>query len=90
MDDAIRITATKKGTPPSRTLLDREIGYNRDQKAFYIGADGFNVMLCRADDVGKEADKIDALPEDAELGDVVAAFNDLISALKAGKVMKTD
>lgn len=48
MDDTIKIRGGKGETPE---LQDRELGYNRDEKALYIGTPENNVRLCGADDI---------------------------------------
>ena len=94
MDDLILI---KGGTSGSK-LKEREVAYHTAEKALYIGAESGNIRLCGADDVSKIDGKLTAEPvefqasleADAEIGEVVTAFNNLISALKASGVMNTE
>ena len=47
MDDLIKI---KGGSGKTPTLQDKELGYNRDEKALYIGTPSGNERLCGAGD----------------------------------------
>lgn len=95
MNDLIQIKATGvteggKLLDPQDALKDRELGYHRSEKALYIGVDGFDIKLCQADDVGRKAGFVDEVPEDAELGEVIASLNSLISALKESGLMRKE
>ena len=48
MADLIKI---KGGSGEVPELEDKELGYNRDEQALYIGTKNGNVRLCGADDV---------------------------------------
>ena len=48
MADLIKIKGGKGETPK---LTNRELGYNEDEKALYIGTENGNVRLCGADDI---------------------------------------
>ena len=90
MANLIRI----KGGNGSSALRGRELAYQTEEKALYIGTKDGNVLLCRAQDIeGKltaEPIAIQAsLNHDAELGTVITAFNNLIFALKESGIMKT-
>lgn len=60
MDDLIRI---KGGSGETPALQDREIAYNKSDKALYIGTPDGNVRLCGADDIEALHKLIDALGE---------------------------
>lgn len=93
MADLIKI----KGGDGTSALQEREIAYHETEKALYIGTASGNVRLCRADDVVKIEGKLTATPAasqgnleaDAEIGEVVTAFNNLLAALKASGIMNT-
>lgn len=50
MNDTIKI---KGGIGETPELQDRELGYNREEKALYIGTPDGNVKLCSADDIAE-------------------------------------
>ncbi len=85
-----------KGGNGTNALGERELAYHEDEKALYIGTGNGNVKLCRAEDIAKVDGKLTAVPvasqeildADAEIGEVINAFNNLIAALKASGVMK--
>ena len=87
MNDLIRIRATKEGVQPAATLENRELGYYTDEKALYIGVNRQNIKLCQADDVGRVATKVEALSDDADILQVVAKVNEIISALQDSGLM---
>lgn len=58
MDDLIRI---KGGSGETPALQDREIAYNKNEKALYIGTPDGNVRLCGADDIKSILDRLTAL-----------------------------
>lgn len=58
MDDLIRI---KGGSGETPALQDREIAYNKSEKALYIGTPDGNVRLCGADDIKSILDRLKAL-----------------------------
>lgn len=47
MNDLMKI---KGGSGKTPSLQDRELGYNKSEKALYIGTEGGNVRLCGAED----------------------------------------
>ena len=61
MADTIKIRGGGGETPD---LLERELGYNRNEKALYIGTHEGNVRLCGADDVDKMKLYVDLLMEE--------------------------
>ena len=68
-------------------LHDGEIAYHTLEKALYIGTEkNGNLKLCSARKV--EAQPV--LRADADIEEVVTAFNNLIAALKAGEVMEIE
>ena len=95
MDDLIQI---RGGEKCKAALRERELGYNIAEKALYVGTENGNVKLCRAEDIGKIEGKLTATPaasqaslkDDAQIGEVITAWNNLISALKGCGVMKTE
>jgi hypothetical protein len=89
MDDVILIKATNGNNEPKQLLNDREFGYNRREKALYIGDNGQRVKLCQADDVGRIANKVETLGDDANLAQVVAKINEVISVLQDSGLMNT-
>ena len=91
MADSIQIKATEAGSEPKNALLNhKELGFHTDEEALYIGYNGRkNIKLCQASDVGRVAEKVDSLPEDANLGEVISAFNSLLLSLKNSGLMKT-
>ena len=91
MANLIRI----KGGAGKGTLRGRELAYHTEEKALYIGTADGNVLLCRAEDIdGKlTAQPIAAqagIGADADITAVIAAVNNLISALKESGIMKTE
>ena len=58
MADLIRI---KGGTGTVPALQDRELAYNKDERALYIGTGSGNIRLCGAGDVATLTDKIDEI-----------------------------
>ena len=83
MADTILLKGGKKANMP--TLSAREIACATDEKALYIGINGTNVRLCGADD---QADTLPELAPESDLATVISAYNSLLAALKAGKLMK--
>lgn len=70
MDDTIKI---KGGSGETPELQDRELGYNREEKALYIGTPDGNVKLCSADAIAELKQYIDerlAALETPEKGEV--------------------
>ena len=63
MDDTIKIRGGSGKTPE---LQDKELGYNRDEKALYIGTPEENVRLCGADDIAGAKKYADELIEGAK------------------------
>lgn len=95
MADTIKIRAGKKGERENMpALADREIAYERDEKALYIGTPQGNVKLCDADLEARKltAQKVAAQPELAAAADlpaVISSINNLIAAMKSSGVMNT-
>lgn len=58
MADLIRIKGGRGTTP---TLQDRELAYNKDEQALYIGTENGNVMLCLASDLSGINTKLDEI-----------------------------
>ena len=91
----IKATMFANGTyyPPKDEepkLEDREFAFHRGENALYIGNElGKPIKLCQASDVGRAAKKIDVVPGNAEISEVISAFNGLVSALKESGLMKT-
>jgi hypothetical protein len=96
--DAIQI---KRGDVCVSFLADGELGYNRAEKALYIGDGGRrNQKLCSVETAEKveeleltklSATQIDNQPilgDGATINDVVNAFNSLISAMQTSGIMK--
>ena len=95
MADTIQIKAGKKGEREKLPqLADRELAYEQDEQALYIGTPDGNVKLC---DVGLEARKLTAqkvaaqveLVAEADLPAVISSINNLIAAMKSSGVMNT-
>ena len=95
MADTIKIRAGKKGDRANMpALADREIAYEQDEKALYIGTKQGNEKLC---DAGLETRKLTAhkvasqpeLAADADLPAVISSINSLIAAMKSSGVMNT-
>ena len=63
MDDTIKIRGGSGKTPE---LQDKELGYNRDEKALYIGTPEENVRLCGADDIAGAKKYADGLKSEAK------------------------
>ena len=82
MADKIQIRAGKKANMP--TLTDRELGYVKDEAALYIGTVGGNKRLTQVPVAAQET-----LAEDADIQAVIAAYNNLIAAMKSSGVMST-
>lgn len=98
MSDTIQLRAGNRADMP--ILADREPGYVRDEQALYVGTPEGNVKL-----TGALEDRVTALEErladypapavagiapEVELAAVIEAVNGLISALKAGGLMRTE
>lgn len=58
MDDTIKIRGGSGETPE---LQDRELGYNRNEKALCIGTPDGNVRLCGAGDISEAKEYADEL-----------------------------
>lgn len=98
MADRIQIAATDGDKGPSRIINDRELTYHRGEEALYIGkVQNMPLKLCQASDIetiktkltANQVASLSSLSSDATLAQVVAKYNELISALKTSGVMKT-
>lgn len=58
MADLIKI---KGGSGETPALEDREIAYNKSEKALYIGTPDGNVKLCSAEDMANIVKRLEAL-----------------------------
>ena len=86
MADTIQIKAGKKGDREAMpALADRELAYEQDEKALYIGTPDGNVKLCTAQKVAAQAE----LAAEADLPAVISSINNLIAAMKNSGVMNT-
>ena len=96
--DVIQI---KRGDVCVSFLADGELGYNRAERALYIGDGGRrNQKLCSAEMAetieALELEKLSAtqidnqpiLGADSSINDVINAFNSLISAMQTSGIMK--
>ena len=91
MADTIQVRAGNKENMPE--LAQREIAYVKDEKALYVGTPEGNVKIL-GDDIAKRleatrAASVAPLASDADLAAVVNKVNELITALKAAKIMTT-
>lgn len=83
----------KSGIP---RLLEGELGYCTDTRELYIGTGNGNVLVGSGDFADTLSGKLTAVPaesvsavsETAELANVIACVNSLISGLKAAGIMK--
>lgn len=94
MADKILIKGGNLANMPS--LSEREIVVATDEKALYVGINGQKVRMCGAGDKAELDKKLTATAAEAQatleattdLAGTISAFNSLISALKAGGIMK--
>ena len=85
MADTIQIKAGKKGEREELPqLADRELAYEKDEQALYIGTPQGNVRLT-AQKVAAQSE----LSAEADLPAVISSINNLIAAMKSSGVMNT-
>lgn len=91
MADTIQLRAGNKAKIPK--LADREVGYVKDENAFYVGTPDGNKKV-----YGEELERkleatraapVAVLAAEADLAAAISKVNELIETLKAAKIMNT-